>query len=627
MQRYDIIIAGGGHAGIEAAIAAAKTGRKTLLLTPLISQIGAISCNPAVGGLGKGHLAKEVDALGGAMGVLTDKAALQYRSLNASKGPAVRGTRVQIDMDTYPIFARDLCLSEANLSASQDMLEELIVENGAIAGAKTRLGVTYACAAIVLTTGTFLGAIVHIGQKQLPMGRMGEIPSLTLAARLKSLGFEMGRLKTGTCPRIDAKSIDFSALIRQDNDETPKPFSLRTPIEGFAPAQIPCFIAETNETTHQIIRGAFDRSPLFTGQITGVGPRYCPSVEDKINRFSDRTSHQIFVEPQSRQCGEYYLNGLSTSLPIDAQEAFIRSIKGLNEAKISRYGYAIEYDYMQPTELKHSLETKKIAGLFCAGQINGTTGYEEAAAQGIMAGINASLFVGGEAPFVLGREEAYIGVLIDDLVTKGVQEPYRMFSSRAEYRLHLREDNADIRLAAYAYRYGLIDRIQAERAKRKADETNAGVNYLKTNFLTNNAQTLRRLEALGEEPIGEKVSLMTLASRPSFSPAKLRAVDPYFETLGAEALEQTLIAAKYDHYFAKQQEQIERMREMKALAIPSDLDFGAIEGLGSEIIQKLGKFRPQTLFEAEQISGMTPAALDILAIKIAVSNKRRNRGR
>ncbi|MDR0664035.1 MAG: tRNA uridine-5-carboxymethylaminomethyl(34) synthesis enzyme MnmG [Helicobacteraceae bacterium] len=623
MQKYDLIIVGGGHAGVEAALAAAKTGRKTLLITPLISQIGAISCNPAVGGLGKGHLAKETDALGGVIGILTDKAALQYRTLNASKGPAVRGSRVQIDMDTYPLFAREYCLAEQNLIVSQDMLEELIIEGGRIVGGKTRLGAEYRCAAIVLTTGTFLDSVVHLGEKKLKMGRMGEMPSITLAAQLRSLGFEIGRLKTGTCPRIDAKSIDFSKLIRQECDEAPKPFSLRTPIANFAPAQIPCFIAETNEKTHEIIRAAFDRSPIFTGQITGVGPRYCPSVEDKISRFSDRTSHQIFVEPQSRLSGEYYLNGLSTSLPIDVQEAFIRSINGFEKAEITRYGYAIEYDYIQPTELKHSLETKRIAGLFCAGQINGTTGYEEAAAQGIMAGINASLFIAREDPFVLGRDEAYIGVLIDDLVTKGANEPYRMFSSRAEYRLQLREDNADLRLAKYAYRYRLADRALFDRAERKANETSGGVNYLKTRFLTNNAETLSRLKAIGEEAIGEKTSLLTLASRPSFNEAKLRAIDGYFEKVSAEAIEQILIAAKYDHYLTKQQEQIERMREMKTLSIPADLDFSAIEGLGAEITQKLKRFRPQTLFDAEQISGMTPAALDILAIKIAFLNRRR----
>ncbi|MDR2034604.1 MAG: tRNA uridine-5-carboxymethylaminomethyl(34) synthesis enzyme MnmG [Helicobacteraceae bacterium] len=623
MKHSDIIVVGGGHAGVEAAIACAKMGQKTALITPLVSQIGAISCNPAIGGLGKGHLAKEVDALGGVMGLLTDKAALQYRSLNASKGPAVRGTRVQIDMDAYPIYAREYCLEQKNLSVSQDMLEDIIVENGAIVGAKTRLGIEYRCDAIVLTTGTFLDSLVHLGDKRLSMGRMGEMPSIDLAKRLKALGFEIGRLKTGTCPRIDSKSIDFGKLQRQANDENPKPFSLKTPARSFAPVQMPCFIAETNEKTHEIIRAAFDRAPVFTGQITGVGPRYCPSIEDKINRFSDRTSHQIFVEPQSRANGEYYLNGLSTSLPIDVQEAFIRSMNGLENAIITRYGYAIEYDFVQPTELDRNLETKRVRGLFCAGQINGTTGYEEAAAQGVMAGINAALYVKSAEAFVLGREEAYIGVLIDDLVTKGTNEPYRMFTSRAEYRLSLREDNADTRLAGYGYRYGLIDRDFFENTERKARAAKEGLDYLRSHFLTNNAETLRRLKELGEEPIGEKTSLLTIASRPSFNEVKLRAIDDFFKNEQTDAIEQILIGAKYDYYLDKQQEQIDRMKEMKALEIPADLDVDSIEGLGAEIRQKLNKFKPQTLFDAEKISGMTPAALDLLALRIALINKRR----
>ncbi|MDR1911794.1 MAG: tRNA uridine-5-carboxymethylaminomethyl(34) synthesis enzyme MnmG [Helicobacteraceae bacterium] len=623
MKRSDIIVVGGGHAGVEAAIACAKMGQKTALITPLVSQIGAISCNPAIGGLGKGHLAKEVDALGGVMGLITDKAALQYRSLNASKGPAVRGTRVQIDMDAYPIYAREYCLEQKNLSVSQDMLEDIIVEGGAIVGAKTRLGIEYRCDAIVLTTGTFLDSLVHLGDKRLSMGRMGEAPSIELAKRLRALGFEIGRLKTGTCPRIDSKSIDFGKLQRQDNDENPRPFSLRTPARSFAPVQMPCFIAETNEKTHEIIRAAFDRAPVFTGQITGVGPRYCPSIEDKINRFSDRTSHQIFVEPQSRANGEYYLNGLSTSLPIDVQEAFIRSMNGLENAIITRYGYAIEYDFVQPTELDRNLETKRVRGLFCAGQINGTTGYEEAAAQGVMAGINAALYVKSAEAFVLGREEAYIGVLIDDLVTKGTNEPYRMFTSRAEYRLSLREDNADTRLAGYGYRYGLIDRDFFEKTERKARAAKEGLDYLRSRFLTNNAETLRRLKELSEEPIGEKTSLLTIASRPSFNEAKLRAIDDFFKNAEADAIEQILIGAKYDYYLDKQQEQIDRMKEMKALEIPADLDVDSIEGLGAEIRQKLNKFKPQTLFDAEKISGMTPAALDLLALRIALINKRR----
>ena len=622
MKQFDIIVAGGGHSGVEAAVAAAKMGLQTVLITPLASQIGAISCNPAIGGLGKGHLAKEVDALGGVMGLITDKSALQYRTLNAAKGQAVRGSRVQIDMDLYPIFAREYCMRQPNLTISQDMLQQLVITDGVITGAKTRLGITYTARAIVLATGTFMDALVHIGETKLPMGRIGEMPSIGLSAQLGELGFEVLRLKTGTCPRIDAKSIDFARLVRQEEDPSPRPFSSRTPIERFAPVQMPCFIAETNARTHEIIRSNFHRAPLFTGQISGVGPRYCPSIEDKINRFADRDSHQIFVEPQSRSGDEYYLNGLSTSLPIDVQEAFIHSIAGFENAVITRYGYAIEYDFVQPTELKHNLETKRVAGLFHAGQINGTTGYEEAAAQGVIAGINAAQYTLGREPFVLGRDEAYIGVLIDDLVTKGTNEPYRMFTSRAEYRLNLREDNADLRLTHYAHDFGLVDQAQFHAAQTKKTQSEAGLNYLITHYLTNSQENLRRLNELGEERIVEKTLLINIVSRPSFDAQKLAKLDQFFADFTQEANEQTLINAKYHHYLAKQSEQIERMKAQKMLVIPADFDFAAVGGLSAEIVQKLGKFRPQTLFDAEQISGMTPAALDLLSIAINISGQK-----
>ena len=622
MKQFDIIVAGGGHSGVEAAVAAAKMGLQTVLITPLASQIGAISCNPAIGGLGKGHLAKEVDALGGVMGLITDKSALQYRTLNAAKGQAVRGSRVQIDMDLYPIFAREYCMRQPNLTISQDMLQQLVITDGVITGAKTRLGITYTARAIVLATGTFMDALVHIGETKLAMGRIGEMPSIGLSAQLRELGFEVLRLKTGTCPRIDAKSIDFARLVRQEEDPSPRPFSSRTPIERFAPVQMPCFIAETNARTHEIIRSNFHRAPLFTGQISGVGPRYCPSIEDKINRFADRDSHQIFVEPQSRSGDEYYLNGLSTSLPIDVQEAFIHSIAGFENAVITRYGYAIEYDFVQPTELKHNLETKRVAGLFHAGQINGTTGYEEAAAHGVIAGLNAAQYTLGREPFVLGRDEAYIGVLIDDLVTKGTNEPYRMFTSRAEYRLNLREDNADLRLTHYAHSFGLVDQAQFHAAQTKKTQSEAGLNYLITHYLTNSQENLRRLNELGEERIVEKTLLINIVSRPSFDAQKLAKLDQFFADFTQEANEQTLINAKYHHYLAKQSEQIERMKAQKMLVIPADFDFAAVGGLSAEIVQKLSKFRPQTLFDAEQISGMTPAALDLLSIAINISGQK-----
>ncbi|GHV07217.1 tRNA uridine 5-carboxymethylaminomethyl modification enzyme MnmG [Campylobacterota bacterium] len=625
MNEYEIIIAGGGHAGVEAAIACAKMGAKTLLVTPMLSQIGAISCNPAIGGLGKGHLAKEVDALGGVMGQITDQSALSYRTLNASKGPAVQGSRVQIDMDRYTIVAKEFCLRTQNLTLTQDLVEELIVENGRIRGARTRLGIDYAARAVVLTTGTFLDAVVHIGETKLPMGRMGEMPAITLAKQLRSLGFETLRLKTGTCPRIAGESIDFSRVDRQPSETDTKPFSRRTDRANFRIDEVPCFITETNERTHELIRSNFHRAPLFTGQISGVGPRYCPSIEDKINRFADRASHQIFIEPQSREANEYYLNGLSTSLPIDVQTAMIRSMRGLENAVITRCGYAIEYDFVQPTELKHNFETKRIAGLFHAGQINGTTGYEEAAAQGLFAGVNAVLYSRGEEPFLLGREEAYLGVLIDDLVTKGTNEPYRMFTSRAEYRLSLREDNADLRMADHAHRYGLIARGEYEELCRKRAEIEAGLGWLKAGFLTNSGENLRLLAAIGEEKIVEKTALINIVSRPSFTAEKLAAIDSRFADLSGEATGQILIAAKYNHYLIKQDEQIERMKRQKSLVIPADIDYEKIAGLGAELVMKLGKFRPNTLFDAEKISGITPAALDILAIYIATNEKYRRR--
>ena len=619
MQEYDIIVVGGGHAGIEASLAAARMGKKTLLITILAEQIGATSCNPAVGGLAKGHLVKELDALGGQMGLTTDAVGIQFRVLNESKGPAVRGSRAQIDMDRYRVYMRNLLLNTPNLDVTQEIATQILTQNGQISGVKTHLGNEYKTSKLIITTGTFLNGLIHVGFNKLQAGRVGEFSSVNLSQSLRDHGFTLGRLKTGTCPRVDAKSIDFSALEVQDGDENPSPFSFRT--QDFAPTQLPCYIAYTNETTHEIIRSNFDKAPLFTGQIEGVGPRYCPSIEDKINRFGDRDRHHLFIEPQTASATEYYINGFSTSLPYDVQVAMLRSVKGFENARIVRHGYAIEYDYAPPTQLKHSLETKLVGGLYFAGQINGTTGYEEAAAQGLMAGINAALALEGKEPLVLRRDEAYIGVLIDDLVTKGTKEPYRMFTSRAEYRLLLREDNAVLRLSGYGRQLGLIDAKTYARVEKIRENLARGLAYLNQTVITPSKQNLALLESLGEDIISQNVSLQKIVARKSFTREKLQNLDKIFAGMDEASLEQILVEAKYQHYIAEQKSQIERMKDMLQVRIPEGFSFRGISGLSNEVVEKLETFNPPTLFAASEISGITPAAIDILHIYIKMNAK------
>jgi len=624
-MKYDVIVIGGGHAGIEASLASARMGMKTLLITILAEQIGAASCNPAIGGLAKGHLVKEIDALGGEMGICTDKTGIQFRILNASKGPAVRGSRAQIDMDRYRVFMRTIILNTPNLEVSQEMVDEILTKNAKVTGVLTNLKNVYHAKKVIVTTGTFLKGVIHIGEIKQEAGRAGEFASKKLSECLKEFGLNIGRLKTGTCARIDAKSIDFSKMEIQNGDEKPIPFSFRTDRSTFKPIQLPCYITYTNEKTHEIIESNFSRAPLFTGQIEGIGPRYCPSIEDKIYRFRDKERHHIFVEPQTLEATEYYINGMSTSLPPDVQREMIRSVKGLEKAEIVRYGYAIEYDFVDPTELKHTLETKKIEGLYLAGQINGTTGYEEAAAQGLMAGINAVLAIKEEDPFILRRDEAYIGVLIDDLVTKGTKEPYRMFTSRAEFRLLLREDNADLRLMGYGHKFGLIDEDTYFKMLKKKEEIQKGLKYLEENYLTPTKETLLFLESLGEQKITDKTSLKNIASRSSFTIEKLEKLAPIIKDFSQEAKEQILIEAKYHQYIQKQKSQIDRMRELMNIKIPKDLDIDNISGLSNEVKEKLKKFKPPTLFAASEISGITPAAIEILHIYIKMRERGKSR--
>ncbi len=625
-MKYDVIVVGGGHAGVEASLSCARMGAKSLLVSMLAENVGATSCNPAIGGLAKGHLVREIDALGGEMGLITDEAGIQFRILNQTKGPAVRGSRAQIDMDRYRVIARNKILTTPNLELVQEMVESLIVEDGKAVGVKTNLLNEYRAEKVIITSGTFLRGVIHVGEIKQEGGRFGEQSSVGLSESLRACGLEMGRLKTGTCARVDASSIDFSVMEKQDGDEVPSPFSFRTNRDTFRETkkQIPCYIAYTNETTHNIIESNFYRAPLFTGQIEGMGPRYCPSIEDKINRFRDKERHHLFIEPQTMENTECYINGMSTSLPPDVQQQMIHSVKGMENARIVRYGYAIEYDFVDPRELKHSLETKKIKGLYLAGQINGTTGYEEAAAQGLMAGINATLSLQGKEPLVLRRDEAYIGVLIDDLVTKGTKEPYRMFTSRAEYRLLLREESADTRLSRYGHELGLIEDEVYAKVEAKNLQIQEGLRLLNETVFTPNREFIEFLESMGEEKIKDTITAQQLVARKSFDVAKMVKLVPELAQYEPYIQEEILVEGKYSRYVQKQSEEIQKMKKYLKVEIPQSFDFRSISGLSKEIVEKLETFNPPTLQAASQISGITPAAIEILHIFIKIEQKKIN---
>ncbi|MEJ8845387.1 tRNA uridine-5-carboxymethylaminomethyl(34) synthesis enzyme MnmG [Variovorax rhizosphaerae] len=627
-EEFDVIVVGGGHAGTEAALAAARMGAKTLLLSHNIETLGQMSCNPSIGGIGKGHLVKEVDALGGAMAIATDESGIQFRILNSSKGPAVRATRAQADRVLYKAAIRRRLENQPNLSLFQQAVDDLMVEGDRVVGAVTQVGIAFRARTVVLTAGTFLDGRIHVGLDNYQAGRAGDPPAISLSARLKELKLPQGRLKTGTPPRLDGRSIDFSKCTEQPGDGMPGGTTTALPVFSFMgsidmhPQQMPCWITHTNERTHEIIRSGFDRSPMFTGKIDGVGPRYCPSVEDKINRFADKESHQIFLEPEGLTTNEYYPNGISTSLPFDVQYKLVRSMAGLENAHILRPGYAIEYDYFDPRALKSSFETRAIQGLFFAGQINGTTGYEEAAAQGLFAGINAALQCRGEETWLPRRDQAYLGVLVDDLITKGVTEPYRMFTSRAEFRLQLREDNADMRLTEEGRKLGLVDDARWDAFSRKRDAVSRETQRLKSIWVNPRNLPATESERVLGKAIEHEYNLADLLRRPDVSYQSLMSLDggkyaaEEGATLGATEIEQIEIAAKYSGYIDRQHDEVQRAAHFENLKMPADFDYSQVTALSFEARQILGKHRPETLGLASRISGITPAAISLLMIHL-----------